>query len=158
LDSTARRELAAAMRSALAQQFGSEQDHWTDSELLDGIQYFVFPNFYVFAGPRTNAVYRFRPHGNDPDKCIAEVFLLAQKPADDSHPKPPEPRWLQPGETFSDITEIGLLGPVFDQDMANMPFIQQGLKSMRGPGVRLTRYQENRIRHYHQILDEWMAR
>ena len=33
-------------------------------------------------------------------------------------PKPPAPRWLQPGETFADIKEIGLLGPVFDQDMA----------------------------------------
>ncbi len=27
-----------------------------------------------------------------------------------------------------------------------------------GPGRALARYQENRIRHYHQILDEWMAR
>ncbi len=112
----------------------------------------------MFAGPRTNAVYRFRPYGNDPDKCIAEVFLLAQPPADGSHPKPPAPRWLQPGETFSDIKEIGLLGPVFDQDMANMPFIQEGLKSLRGPGIQLARYQENRIRHYHEILDEWLAR
>jgi hypothetical protein len=47
---------------------------------------------------------------------------------------------------------------VFDQDMANMPFIQEGLKSLRTPGVQLARYQENRIRHYHQILDEWIAR
>lgn len=156
--STARKELAAQMRAALTAQFGTGNDHWTDSELLDGIQYFVFPNFYVFAGPRTNAVYRFRPNGNDPDSCIAEVFLLAQQPADGSHPKPPAPRWLQPGETFSDIKEIGLLGPVFDQDMANMPYIQEGIKTLRRPGITLARYQENRIRHYHQILDEWMAR
>ena len=156
--STARTELAAQMRAALSAQFGTGNDEWTDSELLDGIQYFVFPNFYVFAGPRTNAVYRFRPNGNDPDSCIAEVFLLAQQPADGSHPKPPAPRWLQPGETFSDIKEIGLLGPVFDQDMANMPYIQEGLKTLRRPGITLARYQENRIRHYHQILDEWLAR
>ena len=72
-------------------------------------------------------------------------------------PKPPACRWLQPGETFGDITEIGLLGPVFDQDMANMPYIQQGLKSLKRPGIELARYQENRIRHYHQILDRWIA-
>ena len=155
--STARRELAAQMRLALAGMSGSDQDHWTDSELLDGIQYLVFPNFYVFAGPRTNAVYRFRPYGSDPDRCIAEVFLLAQAPASGERPKPPACRWLQPGETFGDITEIGLLGPVFDQDMANMPFIQQGLKSLKRPGIQLARYQENRIRHYHQILDRWIA-
>ena len=155
-NSTARRELAAQMRKSLSEQFGTDNEHWTDSELLDGIQYFVFPNFYVFAGPRTNAVYRFRPLGNDPDKCIAEVFLLAQAPADGSHPAPAKTRWLQPGETFADIKEIGLLGPVFDQDMANLPYIQQGLKSLKTPGIQLGRYQENRIRHYHQILDRWL--
>ncbi len=157
-DSTARRELAAEMRVALAKQFGTDQDHWTDSELLDGIQYFLFPNFYFFAGPRTNAIYRFRPLGNDPDKCIAEVYLLAQAPADGSKPKAPKTRWLQPGETFSDITEIGLLGPVFDQDYANLPHIQDGLKSLKTKGIQLGRYQENRIRHYHQILDRWLAK
>ena len=47
---------------------------------------------------------------------------------------------------------------MFDQDYANLPHIQDGLKSMRGPGIQLARYQENRIRHYHRILDEWMAR
>ena len=52
--------------------------------------------------------------------------------------------------------EIGLLGPVFDQDMANLPYIQQGLKSLKTPGIQLGRYQENRIRHYHQILDRWL--
>ena len=155
-NSTARRELAAQMRKSLSEQFGTDNEHWTDSELLDGIQYFVFPNFYVFAGPRTNAVYRFRPLGNDPDKCIAEVFLLAQAPADGSHPAPAKTRWLEPGETFADIKEIGLLGPVFDQDMANLPYIQQGLKSLKTPGIQLGRYQENRIRHYHQILDRWL--
>ena len=155
-NSTARRELAAQMRKSLSEQFGTDNEHWTDSEFLDGIQYFVFPNFYVFAGPRTNAVYRFRPLGNDPDKCIAEVFLLAQAPADGSHPAPAKTRWLEPGETFADIKEIGLLGPVFDQDMANLPYIQQGLKSLKTPGIQLGRYQENRIRHYHQILDRWL--
>ena len=99
------------------------------------------------------------PYGNDPDRCIAEVFLLAQQPADGSPtPSRRTTRWLREGETFADIKEIGLLGPVFDQDMANMPFIQQGLKSLRRPGIVLARYQENRIRHYHAILDEWMAR
>jgi nitrite reductase/ring-hydroxylating ferredoxin subunit len=157
--STARAVLAQAQRDALSAQFGRPFDHWTDSELLDGIQYFVFPNFYVFAGPRTNAVYRFRPDGNSPDSCIADVLLLAQAPAEGVERAKPKPqRWLQPGETFSDITEIGLLGPVFDQDYANLPHIQKGLKTTRAKGVLISRYQENRIRHYHQILEAWMAR
>ena len=47
---------------------------------------------------------------------------------------------------------------MFDQDYANLPHIQEGLKSLRAPGIQLSRYQENRIRHYHGILDEWMDR
>jgi hypothetical protein len=39
-----------------------------------------------------------------------------------------------------------------------MPFIQEGLKTLRTPGVQLARYQENRIRQYHAILDEWLGR
>jgi phenylpropionate dioxygenase-like ring-hydroxylating dioxygenase large terminal subunit len=157
--SSARAVLAQAQRETLSAQFGRSFDEWTDSELLDGIQYFVFPNFYAFAGPRTNAIYRFLPDGNDPDRCIAEVWLLAQPPADGVEPPAPKPvRWLQEGETFSDITEIGLLGPVFDQDYANLPHIQKGLKTTRSSGVVISRYQENRIRHYHQILEEWLAR
>ena len=45
----------------------------------------------------------------------------------------------------ADITEIGLLGPVFDQDYANLPHIQDGLKSLKTKGLQLGRYQENRI-------------
>ena len=77
--SSARAVLAQAQRETLSAQFGRSFDQWSDSELLDGIQYFLFPNFYAFAGPRTNAVYRFLPDGNDPDRCIAEV--LAARPA-----------------------------------------------------------------------------
>lgn len=154
--STARKELAQQLREALGKEFGKDLDIYTDSEMLDGIQYFVFPNFYVFAGPRTNAVYRFRPDGNDPDSCIAEVLLLALSPKEGTpRPAPAPVRWLKEGETFSDITEIGLLGPVFDQDFANLPHIQKGLKTTRKEMV-LGRYQDNRIRHYHQILDAWM--
>jgi hypothetical protein len=157
--STARAVLGQAQRDSLASRFGRSFDQWTDSELLDGIQYFLFPNFYVFAGPRTNAVYRFLPDGNDPDSCIAEVWLLAQPPAEGTErPKPAPIRWLKEGEMFSDVTEIGLLGPTFDQDYANLPYIQKGLKTTRAKGVLISRYQENRIRHYHQILEEWMAR
>jgi phenylpropionate dioxygenase-like ring-hydroxylating dioxygenase large terminal subunit len=156
--STARAVLGQAQRDSLSAQFGKSFDHYTDSELLDGIQYFVFPNFYAFAGPRTNAIYRFRPDGNNPDSCIAEVLLLAQSRADGVHPEPAKVRWLKEGETFSDIEEIGLLGPVFDQDMSNLPYIQKGMKTSRWDGVVFNRYQENRIRHYHQILEEWMAR
>ena len=33
----------------------------------------------------------------------------------------------------------------------------KGLKTARKPGVTLANYQENRIRHFHRTLDEYMA-
>jgi hypothetical protein len=44
------------------------------------------------------------------------------------------------------------------RDFANLPHIQKGLETTRYDGVVFNLYQENRIRHYHQILEEWMAR
>ncbi len=59
---------------------------------------------------------------------------------------------------MADVAELGLLGPVFDQDLANLPFVQQGLKATRKPGITLADYQESRIRHFHHLLDTWMSR
>lgn len=155
---TARVELARQLREQLAKGFDRPFDTATESELIDGIQYFLFPNFCVFGGDRTNAVYRFRPSGNNPDQCIAEVLLLSLPKPGVATPRPAEVRWLQEGEQFSDITELGLLGPVLDQDYFNLPYIQEGLHTTRKPGVTLALYQESRIRHYQKTLEEWLAR
>jgi len=156
--SSAREVLADRLRDQLEATFGRSFLQATDTELLDAIQYYLFPNFCIFAGDRTNAVYRFRPLGNDPDRCIAEVLLLAE-PATDAEPVKPGPvRWLQPGEDFADITELGLLGPVLDQDYFNLPYIQEGLRTTRKPGISLANYQESRIRHFHHLLEDWLER
>jgi hypothetical protein len=47
---------------------------------------------------------------------------------------------------------------VADQDTDNLMRIQRGLRASKKPGVTLARYQESRIRHYHETLDAYMAR
>jgi nitrite reductase/ring-hydroxylating ferredoxin subunit len=156
--SSAREVLADRLRDQLEATFGRSFLQATDTELLDAIQYYLFPNFCIFAGDRTNAVYRFRPVGNDPDRCIAEVLLLSE-PSPGAEPVKPGPiRWLQPGEDFADITELGLLGPVLDQDYFNLPYLQEGLRTTRKPGISLANYQESRIRHFHHMLEHWLDR
>jgi nitrite reductase/ring-hydroxylating ferredoxin subunit len=156
---TARGVLAAQLRTQLESTFKRSYADSTDTELLDAIQYFLFPNFCVFVGDRTNAVYRFRPAGHDPDRCIAEVLLLAPaRGPGEPKPAPAPIRWLAEGEDFADITELGLLGPVFDQDYFNLPFLQEGLHTTRKPGITLANYQESRIRHFHHLLEEWLSR
>jgi hypothetical protein len=66
--------------------------------------------------------------------------------------------YLQEHETWASATELGTLGSVFDQDMANMPFIQEGLKVSKTNEVNLGDYQEIRIRQFHRTIDKYLAR
>ncbi|MCY1560034.1 hypothetical protein D9M68_971250 [compost metagenome] len=52
------------------------------------------------------------------------------------------------------------MGTIFDQDDQNMPFVQLGMKNWPGDpeGLTLGRYQESRIRHYHQVLMKVLTR
>jgi hypothetical protein len=40
--------------------------------------------------------------------------------------------------------------------MSNMPYVQEGLLASGTGEVRLGSYQESRIRHFHQTLDEYL--
>ena len=51
-----------------------------------------------------------------------------------------------------------MLGRVFNQDVYNLPQVQLGLEAMTKPGVTFADYQETKPRHFHAILDEWLAR
>jgi len=60
-------------------------------------------------------------------------------------------------EPFSAAPEIGALGPVFDQDMRNLPYMMKGLKASKKGAVSLASYQESRIRHHHLTLDKYLG-
>ncbi len=65
-------------------------------------------------------------------------------------------RRLAPDENWSAVEELGVYGPVLDQDVPNMIRMTKGLKTTRKAGMTLANYQENRIRHFHQTLDEYL--
>jgi hypothetical protein len=86
-----------------------------------------------------------------------EVMLLAPRPENGECPAPAQHRRLRPEEAWADADELGGgRAAVFDQDTANMPRIQAGLKTTRKPGLILARYQEVRIRHMHHVLDQYL--
>jgi hypothetical protein len=144
------------MRKLVGMMSGRDLSHVTDSELLDAIQYFVFPNFFPWGGYFLNIVYRFRPVGADPNRTLMEVMMLMPVPPSGPRPKPATMRLLGENEEWTDAPELGPLGPIFKQDMNNMPFVQRGLRAARKPGVTLANYQESRIRHLHQTLAAYL--
>ena len=49
-----------------------------------------------------------------------------------------------------------LLASVFDQDLANLPEVQAGLKSSFNKEVNFGTYQESRIRHFAETLEKYL--
>ena len=48
------------------------------------------------------------------------------------------------------------LGRIFDQDGANLPQVQRGMKASKTGEAVLANYQEIRIRHFHQTIDKYL--
>ncbi len=153
---SARLALGAAMRENYTKTFGHDHSHATDAELLDGLVYNVFPNFAPWGGFMPNIVYRFRP-AQDVDHCLMEVRILTRVPPGQPIPRSVPMRMLGEDDLWTACAEIGVLGDVFEQDMANLPFVQEGLKCSKNGKVQLGDYQEIRIRQFHQTLDKYLT-
>jgi len=153
---TARQALGEAMRENYTKIFGHDHSHATDAELLDGLVYNVFPNFAPWGGFMPNIVYRWRPWG-DVDHCLMEVRILTRVPPGQAIPRGAPMKFLTAEQKWTDAPELGVLGSVFEQDMANLPFVQQGLKVSKTGEINLGDYQEIRIRQFHQTLDKYLV-
>ena len=129
----------------------------THSEVLDAILYSVFPNFAPWAGYRPNVTYRFLPYDDSHETCTMEIMLLMRYPKSQQRPRDASVQFVPADQTLAQTPGIEAgLAAVFDQDFSNLPFVQKGLRSLRGGQVQLSNYQEVRIRHFHQTLDKYL--
>ncbi len=152
-----RATMAAPAREALRRVLGDRMDRVPDAELLDSIYFTVFPNFHPW-GSFNRVVYRFRPLGNDPEQCIHECMYFAPAPDGEKRPPAAPIHWLGPDDDWTEAPELGMLAKVFNQDVYNMPRVQKGLHAMKQPHVIFADYGETKLRHFHQLLDEWIER
>lgn len=155
---SARSQLAARAREKIARSVGRDMSALSDSESLDLIEYMLFPNMVPWGGQALPITYRFRPNGDDPESAIMEIMFLFSKAPDGSHPPAATMTMLGKDQKWADAPELGSAAMVADQDTDNLMRIQKGLRASRKPGVTLARYQESRIRHFHETLDAYMAR
>jgi hypothetical protein len=145
------------MRDGYTQAFGHDHSHATDAELLDALVYNVFPNFAPWGGFMPNIVYRWRPWP-DQDKTLMEVRILTRVPPGTKPPHGVQMKFLREDQKWTEAPELGVLGDVFEQDMCNLPYVQEGLKASKNGLVQLGNYQEIRIRQFQQTLDKYLAR
>ncbi len=153
---SARSFMAEMSRKAYAEEDGHDYSHATDAEMLDAMVFNVFPNFSPWGGFPPNVIYRWRPNGWDVDSTIMEVMILKRSPKNGPRDAPCAVHHLSAEEPWAAAEELDALGPIFDQDMNNLPHVQQGMKASRKGAVSLANYQEVRVRHFHQVLDQYL--
>jgi phenylpropionate dioxygenase-like ring-hydroxylating dioxygenase large terminal subunit len=153
---TARAALGAAMRKNYAEQAGYSLDHATDAELIDALVYNVFPNFAPWGGFMPNIVYRWQT-GKTPDTCIMEVRILSRVKKGEPIPRGVPRNFLRLDQKWTEAPEIGGLGAVFEQDMENLPYVQDGLHASKTGKIQLANYQEIRIRQFHKTMDKYLG-
>ncbi len=153
---SARVALGQSMRETYATQTGYDHDHATDSELLDALVYNVFPNFGPWGGFMPNIVYRWKP-GVDADHCLMEVRILSRVKKGEPMPRGVPMKLLGREQKWTEAPDLGVLGDVFEQDMENLPYVQEGMKASKTGHIQLARYQEIRIRHFNRLLEQYLG-
>ena len=142
-------QVADFNREYLRDHIGDEVEQYSDSELVEQTFNNLFPNFSPWGG-WARIVYRFRPHGDNPDECLMQAMLLA--PWAEGKPKPPPAptRYLGADDLWVEAEELGTLAKIFDQDCGNVPYVQAGLKTKEPGYVWYSQYQEGVIRNFHR--------
>ena len=138
--SSARAVLAESMRAGFAKSLGIDASTSSDSEVLDVIECFLFPNLTIFGG-LSPLCYRVRPDGHDPNACLFEVMLLVPLPDGAERPPAAKPRWLRPEEPFSSVPELSYFG---HPSNFGFDFFQNSFRLLTGK----TRILSNDIRYF----------
>jgi phenylpropionate dioxygenase-like ring-hydroxylating dioxygenase large terminal subunit len=153
----ARKVLAEAGRQGFAEQYGHDYSDASDSEILDNFTYNIFPNFAPWIGFLPTLCYRWLP-GDTPDWCVMEIRLLFPTPKGEKRPRAVERTYIPDDEPFAWAADI--MGPqlanVFDQDMANLPHVQTGMKASANGVMELGAYQDSRVRHFQTTLHKYI--
>ncbi len=150
---SARNFMAEMARTAMRQVVGEDRVI-PDADLVDSVYYTVFPNFHPWGG-FNRIVYRFRPWQDRHDKSFMECYFMS--PFKGERPDPAPLHFLEEDEPWTNAPELGTLAKVFTQDTFNLPKVQIGLEAAQYDEVVFARYQETKIRHFHQLLSAHMA-
>lgn len=153
---TARDCYARHLQQQLGAAHGADYSDYSTSLTLDSIEYFLFPNLFIFPGLSLPMVYRFRPDPKSPDFCWFDLYMLRPRAPGQSPPPPPNPQALDVDDSYTLAPGLGRLGAIYDQDTGNMAAQTRGFKNCARGAQTLGNYQEVRIRHLHQRVEDYL--
>jgi phenylpropionate dioxygenase-like ring-hydroxylating dioxygenase large terminal subunit len=151
---TARAYHAERLRAELSEQFGVDFSGKSNAEMLDSIEYFLFPNAFFFPGINIRLCYRFRPI--DVDHCLHEILVLQPLPPGKPRPAPAKPIRLGIEDSYTSVPGFALAS-ILDQDTENLKMQRNGARASRKGAQSLGNYQEARIRQLHLTMDSYLA-
>ncbi|MFT6434631.1 MAG: phenylpropionate dioxygenase-like ring-hydroxylating dioxygenase large terminal subunit [Candidatus Azotimanducaceae bacterium] len=153
---SARQAHADILRKNMSESLSVDLSRYSNSEMLDSIEYHLFPNACFFPGIVIPLIYRFRPLGVD--RCIHDVMLLQPLPDKGPRPSPAPVEYLDIDEPYTSLDTFNRTGlsHVLDQDSDNFKRQWAGIKASKKGRQTLGNYQEVRIRHFHAVLDTYL--
>ena len=79
---TARDYYAKLVQQQLGEIYEQDFSSYSTAQTLDSIEYFLFPNLFIFPGLSLPMAYRFRPDPDDPDYSYFDLYFLRPKHRD----------------------------------------------------------------------------
>lgn len=159
--SSARAYMASLTRQMLSEEDGYDYEDASDAELVDSILYNLFPHMSFWATHGPKLVYRWRPNGRDPDSSIMDIYQLKRAPKDQPRPAPAPPFRIEIEQAMTVFGPLGGmsmgLAKIFEQDMDNLPEVQNGMKASCTGLIHFGNYSEMRLRLMHQMIDRYIA-
>lgn len=112
-----------------------------------GTDWHVFPNCVTLPYFDGAVWYRARPDGDDPSKCIFNIWSLKR------YGPGKEPKVET--QVHKDLTGKSF-GLIVDQDVSNMFMVQKGMKSRAFSYARPNPVQEEEITNFHRTLEQYV--
>ena len=111
---------------------------------------FTFPNVVGPIYPGSALLFRVRPLGRDPDRCVKDTWVLEWRAPDAEARKPATNRFF---ENWHDRD----WGEITEQDYENLANVQRGMRSSGWAGARLNPRQEGNVLHMHRVVDRYLT-
>lgn len=152
----ARDWVAQAAAANIHAESGQDVSGSPTVELVDNINYRVFPNFFLLHGYTFTAAHRHIP-GPTPDECFFDLmWFQTSRPGE---AKPPAPERIDVGldETLSQYAEGDPYAYVADQDTSNMERQQKGLRASPDGHSIFGNYLESGIVHDLKLMTDMLG-
>lgn len=121
-----------------------------EQQLKAGTEWHLFPNHVFLPLADASIAYRARPHGDDPNSCVFDIWSLVRYAPG---AEPPLQREVIADWKADTVRDFGL---ILSQDFQNFEHVQKGMKSRGFSGSRTNPLQESEIPNMHRALCEYL--